>query len=56
MDYKIVCKLIQCQNPINYIFSESLLNINSIFGFCFDDIDHTKQLQQILYDNDVGQL
>ena len=41
--------------PMKYIFSESLLNINSIFGFCFDHIVHNKQRQQIVDDHDVGQ-
>ena len=45
--------------PIKYtgIFSaESLLNIDSIFGFCFDHFDHNKHHQQIVCDQVVGQL
>ena len=52
---EIVCKL-SILNPIKYIFSESILNINSIFGFCFDDNDRNNQRQQILCDHSVGQL
>ena len=39
-----VCKL-SMLTTIKYIFSESLLNIESIFGFCFNHIDHNKQPQ-----------
>ena len=39
-----------------YIFSsESLLNIKSISGFCFDDIDHINQREQIICGHDVVQ-
>ena len=41
---KIVCKL-SMLNPITYIFSESLLNIDSIFLNLFYDTDHKKQHQ-----------
>ena len=52
---EIMCNL-SMLTSINYIFSESLLNIDSIFGFCFDGTDHNKQRYQILCDHDVGQL
>ena len=52
---QIVCKP-SMLTPIKYIFSEHLLDIDCIFGFCFNHIDHNKQRQQIVCDHDVGQL
>ena len=43
-------------NPNKVQISENLLNIDSIFGFCFADIDHNKQLQQIVCDHGVGHI
>ena len=36
--------------PVKYISSESLLNIDSSFGFCFDHIDRNKQHQHFVCD------
>ena len=41
-----MCKL-SLLTPINYIFSESLFNIDSIFRICFHDIYHNRERQQI---------
>ncbi len=42
--------------PIKYIFSESPLNKECDFGFCFDHIDHNKQRQHFVCNNDDAQL
>ena len=52
---EIVCKL-SMLTPTKCIFSESLLSIVSIFGFCFNHIDYNKQRQHIFGDHDVAQL
>ncbi len=41
--------------PIKYMFSESLLNGDFNFGFCFDQIDHNKQCQHFVCKYDVVQ-
>lgn len=43
-------------NKVYGIFSESLMNIDSIFGFCFYHMNHNKQRHHIFYDHDFTQL
>ncbi len=52
---QIVCKP-SMVTPIKFIFSESLLNKDCNFGFCFDKIDHNKQRQHFVCNYDVAQL
>ena len=52
---EIACKP-SMLTPIKYIFSESLFNIDSTFGFCFDHIHHNRQRQHIFCNNDVASL
>ena len=34
----------------------SVLNVDSMFGFCYDSIEHDKQRQHVICDLFVGQL
>ena len=52
---EIVCKP-STLTPIKYIFYESFLNIDSIFGFRFDHYKYNKRHQQNFCDGDVGHL
>lgn len=38
------------RTPMKYISSESLLNKDFSFGFCFDHIDHNKRCQHSVCD------